>query len=80
MDIQAELKWIHKELDDVDDPNLLEAIKNILQYRRKVKEDADEAFLEQYNAEIDEAEREIEAGEYYTTAEIRKMARQWGRE
>jgi len=36
MDLQAELKWIHKELDTIKDETLLEAIKNILKYRKKV--------------------------------------------
>ena len=36
MDLQAELKWIHQELDTVKDETLLEAIKNILKYRKKV--------------------------------------------
>ena len=35
MDLQAELKWIHQELDNVKDENLLEAIKNILRVQKK---------------------------------------------
>ncbi len=36
MDIQSELNWIHKELDEVKDPTLIEAFKNMLKYRKKV--------------------------------------------
>ena len=36
MDIQAELNWIHKELDQVKDPILIEAFKNMLKYRKSV--------------------------------------------
>ncbi len=35
MDIQADLKWILEELKDVKDPTLIEAFKNMLQYRRE---------------------------------------------
>ena len=33
--------------------------------------------IEQYNKELDEAEADIEAGNYYTTDEARKIASQW---
>ena len=36
MNIQADLQWIHKELDSVEDPTFIEAIKNMLKYRKKV--------------------------------------------
>ncbi|MEW7279206.1 addiction module protein [Aquimarina sp. 2201CG1-2-11] len=38
MDLQADIKWILEELKDVKDPTLIEAFKNMLQYRRKVSE------------------------------------------
>ena len=36
MDLEADLKWIHQELDNVKDPTFIEAIKNMLKYRKKV--------------------------------------------
>ena len=36
MDLKAELKWIHQELDNVKDPTLIEVFKNMLKYRKKV--------------------------------------------
>lgn len=39
MDLQAEIKWIQKELKDVKDPMLIEAFKNLLQYRKNVSGD-----------------------------------------
>ncbi len=33
--------------------------------------------IEEYNLEIDEAEKEIERGEYTTAADLRKEARSW---
>ena len=76
MDLQAEIKWIQKELNKVEDETLLNAIKNILKYRVK-KTQSERISIEQYNKEIDEAEADIEAGNYYTTDEARKIASQW---
>lgn len=40
IDLQADLKWIHQELDNVKDPNLLKAIKNILKDRKNYHRNA----------------------------------------
>ena len=77
MDVEADLKWIHNELDQVKDPNIIEAIKNMLEYRKKVS--TERISIEQYNKEIDEAERDIENGNYYTQEEVEKRAKEWGR-
>lgn len=78
MDLQAELKWIHRELDNVTDPTLIEVFKNILKYRKKVLEPEHNISIEQYNKEIDQAESEIEAGNCYTMDEVRETASKWG--
>ncbi len=75
MDLQAELKWIHQELDNVKDETLLEAIKNILKYRKKVS--SERISIEQYNKEIDESIAQIERGEFHTQEEVEKMAKEW---
>ncbi len=77
MDLQADLKWIHKELDNVTDPTFIEAIKNMLKYNKKVS--SERISIEQYNKEIDEAERDMENGNYHTQKEVEKMAKEWGR-
>lgn len=33
MDLQADIKWIQQELNEVKDQNLIEAIKNLLYFR-----------------------------------------------
>jgi predicted transcriptional regulator len=78
MDLQAELKWIHQELDEVKDETLLEAIKNILKYRKKVAQ-PERISIEQYNKEIDESIAQIEKGEFYTHQEVKERMKQWGR-
>lgn len=77
MSLQADLKWIHKELDNVTDPTFIEAIKSMLKYSKKIS--SERISIEQYNKEIDEAERDIENGNYYTQEEVEKMAKEWGR-
>ncbi len=77
MNLRADIKWIHEEIDKVQDPTFLEAIKNMLIYRSKVSHER--ISIEEYNKEIEEAERAIEEGNFYTIDEVRKMAAQWGR-
>jgi hypothetical protein len=76
MDLQTDINWIHKELDQVKDPTLLEAIKNILKYRSKEVQPK-RISLEQYNKEINEAISQVKNGEFYTQEEVEKMAEKW---
>jgi len=77
MNLQADLKWIHQELDNVKDPTLIEVFKNMLKYRKKVS--SERISIEQYNKELEASEKEIEAGDFYTHEQVRKKASQWGR-
>ena len=78
MDIKADLKWIRKGLKDVKDPAFIEAIKNMLLYRKKVYSE-DRISIEQYNKELDESIADIEAGNYHSHEEVKAMIRQWGK-
>ena len=77
MDLQAELKWIHRELDNLKDPTLLEAIKNILKYRKKGL--SERISIEQYNKELDESIAQIERKEFATHKQVKEKMKQWGR-
>lgn len=77
MDLQADIKWIKKELNQVSDPNLIEAFKNLLKYRKTKVENYPPMTIEQYNKDLEEAEARIEKGEFYTHEEVEKIARQW---
>ena len=71
MDIQAEIKWIQNELNKVNDPDLIEAFKRLLQFRKKT-----ETFtIEQYNLELKEAENRIEQGNYLTQKQVENRLR-----
>ena len=76
MNLQADIKWILKELQEVKDPTFIEIIKDMLKYRKKVSE-AQHVSIEQYNIEVDEAIEDIEKGEYYTNEEAQKIANKW---
>lgn len=77
MNLQADIKWIVKELQGVQGPDFIKAIKSLLQYRAKKQPEG--IGIEQYNREIEEAEKDIEAGNFYTLQEVKKIAGQWGR-
>lgn len=77
MDVQAEIKWIQKELQDVKDPTFLKAIKNMLKYRKEVS--AQRISIEQYNNELEASEQEIELGNFSTHEQVQEKASQWGR-
>ena len=78
MDLQADIKWILKELKDVKDPTFIEAIKNMLRYRKKVST-TERISIEQYNKELDESIADIEAGRVHSHEEVKAMMQQWGR-
>ncbi len=64
MDLQSDLKWIHKELDKVEDPLFIEAIKNMLKYNKKVS--SHRIFIEQYNREIEASITQIKKVQTFT--------------
>lgn len=78
MDLQADLKWIHQELDNVKDPTFIEAIKNMLKYRKKVL--LERISIEEYNEELDNSIQQIQEGKTFTSQEIAARIKQWGKQ
>ena len=76
MNIQADLNWIQKELKEVKDPTLIEVFKNLLKYRKKVK-DALSKEQKQEEALMVEAEADIKAGRVYSIDEAHKIIDNW---
>lgn len=74
MDINTEKALLIKELKQVDDISLLKALKAMLHYGLM---NAGRISLEQYNRELDEAEKRINKGEFFTQDEVEKMAKEW---
>lgn len=80
MDVQGDLKWIQEELQNVEDPDFIAAIKNMLKYRKKKIIQNQRISIEQYNKEIDEALEDIKAGRVHTHDEVKEIVKQWGKQ
>ncbi|PBJ12393.1 hypothetical protein [Flavobacterium sp. ACN6] len=75
MDIQAEINWIHQEIDKVKDPSFVEKLKHLLQSINNTAIDSDTA----YNLDIENALDSIKKGDFYTEDEAKEIAKKWGR-
>jgi len=75
MDIQAELKWIHQEIDKVKDPSFVEKLKHLLQSVNNSTVDSDKA----YNLDIEDALENIKKGNFYEEDQAKEIAKKWGR-
>ena len=76
MDLEARKYEFIQKLFNVNE-TLFEQLENVL--KKGIKESSERISLEQYNKELDEAEADIEAGNYYTMEEARKISSQWGK-
>lgn len=75
MDIQAEINWIHQEIDKVKDPTFVEKLKSLLQSINNPTLDSDAA----YNIDIENALEDIKKGAFYSENEAKEIAKKWGR-
>ncbi|MBF7093099.1 hypothetical protein IUY40_16330 [Flavobacterium sp. ALJ2] len=75
MNIQAEINWIHQEIDKVKDPTFVEKLKNLLQSINNPTVDSDVV----YNIDIENALEDIKKGAFYSENEAKKIAKKWGR-
>ena len=75
MDVQANLKWIHKELDKVKDPTFIAAIKNMLLYNKKMV--SERISTAQYNQELDASIAQIKEGNTYTHQQVKERMEEW---
>jgi predicted transcriptional regulator len=74
MDINIERSLIIKELQQINDISLLKAIKHLVHYG--LKNDG-HISIEQYNKEMEEAEAEIESGEFVSHEDLKKQMKEW---
>jgi predicted transcriptional regulator len=73
MDINIERSLIIKELQQINDISLLKAIKHLVHYG--LKNDG-HISIEQYNKELEEAEAEIERGEFVSHEDLKKQMKE----
>lgn len=79
MDIQAEKLSIIERFKQINDTSLIQAIKSLLDYGLNNQQSIKEGriSIEQYNMELDEAERRIDKGEYITHDDVVKESKKW---
>ncbi|MFH6946305.1 hypothetical protein [Flavobacterium sp. FlaQc-50] len=75
MDMQAEINWIHQEIDKVKDPSFVEKLKHLLQSVNSTTPDSDTA----YNLDIENALEDIKKGNFHSEDEAKEIAKKWGR-
>jgi hypothetical protein len=73
MDIKLEKANLIKEIEKVNDISLINVLKSVLQYGLK----NGNISVNQYNKEIDEADAEIEAGNFLVHEEALKEIKSW---
>lgn len=74
MDVNVERSLLIKELQQVEDLALLQAIKAVLHYGLKTE---GRITSEQYNRELEEAEKRIDRGDFFTQEQVEKMSKEW---
>ena len=75
MDLQIEINLIHKEIDEVRDPNLILSIKNIVEKRKAIS--SERINVKQYNMEIDASINQIHEEATLTHKKVGEHIRQW---
>lgn len=75
MDIQAEINWIHQEIDKVKDPTFVEKLKRLLLTTNSTSEATDV----DYNIDIEKALENIKKGHFHSEDEAREISKKWGR-
>lgn len=76
MDIQAEINWIHQEIDKVKDPNFVEKLKRLLLTTNSSSLETTDA---DYNIDIEKALESIQKGHFHSEEEARAISKKWGR-
>ncbi|MGY3214064.1 hypothetical protein [Mucilaginibacter sp. HD30] len=72
--LERELLQYILQLDEAEKKSVLQMLKTFLKGREKA---VSRISVEQYNKEIDEAIARVEAGDFYTQAEVAQMAKDW---
>ena len=80
MNLQADINWIREELIDVKDPNLVEAFKNMLKYRKTKSKLSDTFFSttkEDLKQRAEESLRSVDRGDTRSISEFKKDIQSW---
>lgn len=74
MDINSEKAVLIREIEQLQDISLVRVLKSMLHYGLK---NEGRISIEQYNKELDEADAEIEKGDFLSHEEAMKEIRSW---
>jgi hypothetical protein len=77
MDLNADIKWIKSELNNVRDPDLILAFKNLLKYNKNKNADWWDAISDEEKEEIRNADQQIDDGNYLSHDEVMANPRKW---
>lgn len=75
MDIQAEINWLHQEIDKVKDPTFVEKLKRLLLTTNSTNEVTDI----DYNIDIEKALESIKNGHFCSENDAKEISKKWGR-
>ncbi len=79
MDIQLEKSKFIKRLERLNDIQVLKALNSMLDFALKKELEADLVALStsEYNKELEEADKEIASGHYFTQQDALKISEEW---
>tara|TARA_R110002051_G_scaffold27094_1_gene65514 strand:+ start:206 stop:442 length:237 start_codon:yes stop_codon:yes gene_type:complete len=77
MDLQADLKWIYKELEEVKDVDLIKTIKNLLEKRKRTS--LERIDVKQYNTEIEASINQVKEGAVISHEKLGEKLKQWSK-
>ncbi len=69
---------LHESIENIDDENFLEAIRIIIESKYKTISTLN--VSEKHKTYLNESEKQIEAGEFYTNEEVKKISSEWLKE
>ena len=75
MKLETEIKQLQKEIEDIDDPQLILLIRNLVNYSKSKPEER--ISVEQYNKELDEAVARYESGNFITHSQAKNIMKNW---
>lgn len=82
MKLQEEKKWIIAEVDKSNDEDLLQAVRNLLNFARK--KNVDDFFkpmtLDEFHGRIEESRSDIENGRIIEHSQVKKIIKSWRKE
>ena len=75
MNTQAEIKYLIEQIKRVKDAQLIHALKTMLEYGLQNQELG--TSIEQYNRELEEAEKEFEEGKSISLSDLKQQIEKW---